>query len=174
MRFKTRTLASRQLTTGHCSAVPTRASQSDSRRTRRTGRPATAPSTMINDDNGVHLSRLYERVLQRSADPPTDPRLMALRRTCRSGREAPLAARRGSTRGHHDDRAMLSAQRSHRPADRKPYVNSIDFAEDVRSIMNEDYAWLPRRIIVAYGRDKRARGCRWYQLSSRRMCQLCL
>ncbi|MFL5865420.1 MAG: transposase [Solirubrobacteraceae bacterium] len=34
--------SARQLTTGHCSAVPTRASQSDSRRCRRDGRPAPA------------------------------------------------------------------------------------------------------------------------------------
>ena len=42
----TRVLSTRQLTTGHCPAVPTRASQSDSRRCARTRRPAPPPTTM--------------------------------------------------------------------------------------------------------------------------------
>ena len=45
----TRDPSARQLTTGHCPAVPTRASQSDSRRCRRAGRPAPAPTTMTDN-----------------------------------------------------------------------------------------------------------------------------
>ena len=60
----TRDQSARQLTTGHCPAVPTRASQSDSRRCRRDGRPApSTPTTMTNNtnqptalDTRVHLS----------------------------------------------------------------------------------------------------------------------
>src|SRR3954454_24919926 len=68
----TRDPSARQLTTGHCPAVPTRASQSDSRRRRRAGRPTPAPPTTTTRsantpqhqpelDSGVHLrSGLYD------------------------------------------------------------------------------------------------------------------
>src|SRR6185437_17074558 len=60
----TRDPSARQLTTGHCPAVPTRASQSDSRRCRHDGRPTPAPTTPTMTkhqnlhttlDNSVHL-----------------------------------------------------------------------------------------------------------------------
>ena len=50
----TRDFSSRQLTTGHCPAVPTRASQSDSRRCHRTGRQTPATTPMTNNTTTNH------------------------------------------------------------------------------------------------------------------------
>jgi hypothetical protein len=66
MRSRLATLSSRQLTTGHCPAVATRAFQSDSRRCRRAGRPTPASTTVKPSrsldtttalDSSVHLRR---------------------------------------------------------------------------------------------------------------------
>ncbi|MDQ3643959.1 MAG: IS110 family transposase, partial [Actinomycetota bacterium] len=53
----TRDPSQRQLTTGHCPAVPTRASQSDSRRCPCTGRPAPPPATMTTDQQQQQQSQ---------------------------------------------------------------------------------------------------------------------
>src|SRR5207244_11129476 len=77
----TRDPSSRQLTTGHCPAVPTRVSQSDSRRCRRAGRPG--PSSPHHhhdqDNNNPHSQRpldirvhLSGPVSKSDAEPP-DP-----------------------------------------------------------------------------------------------------
>ena len=65
----TRDPSARQLTTGHCPAVSTRASQSDSRRCRRDGRPTPAATTMSKKDHTmaldtrVHLSAVATSVV---------------------------------------------------------------------------------------------------------------
>ena len=60
--ISTRDASTRQLTTGHCPAVPTRASQSDSRRCARTRRPAPPTTTMNNVNDNIFQRPLDTRV----------------------------------------------------------------------------------------------------------------
>ena len=80
----TRDQSARQLTTGHCPAVPTRASQSDSRRCRRDGRPAPSTTTTMTNNTDQPIA-LDTRVHPSSTSPGTtsasrDYRLVPRRR----------------------------------------------------------------------------------------------